>query len=125
MTGPLEIWMVIIISSALVEELFVKKRFKANILNLGISDDGQFAVCQTARSDDKSDSSKLYFFDVINRKNCCGKKSPDTGGQKAIVSIRIIIFYTSLYDENRAYRYTFDGDITILNYSCHIALAWG
>lgn len=89
-------------------ETLIQRRFKANIGYTGISDNGLFAVCQTLKSDDESDSSKLFFFDVKNRK-LLWKKCPETGWAK---SYRFDTNYKVLYllhDENRAYRYTFEG----------------
>ena len=90
-------------------ESIVKKRFKANIFNIGISDDGQFSVCQTARSDDKSDSNKLCFFDVISRK-LLWKRSPDTGWAESYRFDTDNKILYLVHGDNRAYRYTFDGD---------------
>ncbi|AKB60845.1 tetratricopeptide repeat protein [Methanosarcina mazei] len=90
-------------------ESLVKKRFKANLYNSGISEDGLFAVCQTARSDEESDSNKLCFFDVINRK-LLWKKSPDTGWAKSYLFDTDNKILYLIYDGNRTYRYTFDGD---------------
>ncbi|AKB78218.1 hypothetical protein MSHOH_1735 [Methanosarcina horonobensis HB-1 = JCM 15518] len=49
-------------------ETLIKQRFKANLGPASISDDGSFAVCQALESTGKSDSCKLFFFDIKNRK---------------------------------------------------------
>ena len=41
--------------------------FKANLYRCGISDDGQWAVCQTANADNR-DGNKLTFFEVLSGK---------------------------------------------------------
>ena len=60
-------------------ETLIKQRFKANLGPTGISDDGRFAVCQALESTGKSDSCKLFFFDVKNRE-LLWKKLPETVG---------------------------------------------
>lgn len=94
-------------------ETLIQQRCKANIGNTGISDDGCFAVCQALKSDNESDSSKMFFFDVKERK-LLWKKRPETIGS-GLNWARGYRFDTNnkiLYlmnDKNRAYRYTFEG----------------
>jgi hypothetical protein len=42
----------------------LKRRFKANLYNNGLSQDGRLAVCQTANSSDENDSARLTIFDL-------------------------------------------------------------
>jgi hypothetical protein len=94
-------------------ETLIKQRCKANLGHTGISDDGRFAVCQALESTSKSDSCKLYFFDIKERK-LLWKRSPETIGPTLnwAVSYR---FDTKkkvlhlIHDKNRVYRYTFEG----------------
>ena len=60
-------------------EILIRQRCKANLGDIGISDDGCFAVCQALKSDNELDSSKLFFFDVKERK-LLWKKRPETIG---------------------------------------------
>ena len=60
-------------------ETLIKQRCKANLGHTGISDDGRFAVCQALESINKSDSCKLFFVDIKNRK-LLWKKLPETIG---------------------------------------------
>jgi len=94
-------------------ETLIRQRCKANLGHTGISDDGRFAVCQALESTNKSDSCKLYFFDIKNRK-MLWKKSPETIGSELNwpESYRFDTNKKILYlihDRNRAYRYTFEG----------------
>lgn len=94
-------------------ETLIKQRCKAKIGHTGISDDGRFAVCQALESTSKSDSCKLYFFD-IKEKRLLWKKLPETIGSELnwAGSYRFDTKNKVLYlihDKNRAYRYTFEG----------------
>jgi hypothetical protein len=94
-------------------ETLIKQRCKANLGHTGISDDGRFAVCQALESTSKSDSCKLYFFDIKERK-LLWKRLPETIGPTLnwAVSYRFDTKKKVLYlvhDKNKAYRYTFEG----------------
>lgn len=94
-------------------ETLVKQRCKANLGPTGISDDGRFAVCQALESTGRSDSCKLFFFDIKDRK-LLWKKVPETVGTERnwAKSYRFDTKKKILYlihDKNRAYRYTFEG----------------
>lgn len=45
-------------------KLILKRQFKANLYNNGLSQDGRLAVCQTANSSDENDSARLTIFDL-------------------------------------------------------------
>lgn len=47
--------------------LLLKQRFRANLYNNGLADDGRYGVCQLANSD-KSDGGTLAFFDLVDCK---------------------------------------------------------
>jgi hypothetical protein len=94
-------------------DTLIKQRCKAKIGYTCISDDGRFAVCQALESSSKSDSCKLYFFDLVDRK-LIWKKTPETLGSELhwAKSYRFdtknkILFL--IHDKNRVYRYTFEG----------------
>ncbi len=94
-------------------ETLIKQRCKANMGHTGISDDGRFAVCQALESTSKSDSCKLFFFDIKNKK-LLWKKLPETIGSELnwAESYRFDTKKKVLYlihNKNRAYRYTFEG----------------
>ncbi|AAM05311.1 tetratricopeptide repeat protein [Methanosarcina acetivorans] len=94
-------------------ETLIKQRCRANMGPTGISDDGRFAVCQALESTSKSDSCKLFFFDIKNRK-LLWKKVPETVGTELswAKSYRFDTKKKILYlihGKNRAYRYTFEG----------------
>lgn len=94
-------------------ETLIKQRCNAKIGNVGISDDGRFALCQALESKSKSDSCKLYFFD-IKKKTLLWKKLPETIGSELnwAKSYRFDTKNKVLYlfhDRNRAYRYSFEG----------------
>lgn len=94
-------------------ETLIKQRCKAKIGRTGISDDGRFAVCQALDSSSKSDSCKLYFFDIKERK-LLWKKMPETIGSELnwaesfSFDTKNKILYL-IHDKNKAYRYTFEG----------------
>lgn len=94
-------------------EILIKQRCKANLGPAGVSDDGRFAVCQALESTSKSDSCKLFFFDIMNRK-LLWKKVPETIGTE-LNWARSYRFDTKrkvlylIHDKDRAYRYTFEG----------------
>jgi len=94
-------------------ETLIKQRCKANLGATGISEDGHFAVCQALESTSKSESCKLYFFDIKNKK-LLWKKLPETLGSELnwAKSYRFDtkkkVLYL-IYNNNRAYRYTFEG----------------
>ena len=48
-------------------KILVKRRFKANLFNNGISTDGTVAACQTANAYEGEDGSKLTIFDLRTR----------------------------------------------------------
>ncbi|HWR26239.1 MAG TPA: tetratricopeptide repeat protein [Methanosarcina sp.] len=94
-------------------ETLINQRCKARLGPTGISDDGFFAVCQTLESTSKSDSCRLYFFDVKNKK-LLWKKLPETLGSELnwAGSYRFDTKKKVLYlihDKDRAYRYSFEG----------------
>jgi len=89
-------------------EALLKKRFRANLNNCGISSDGRFAVCQTCNSDYDAHSGMLFFFDVSNRK-LLWKKAPETGwasGYEFDTQNKILYL---CYEGLGKYRYSFDG----------------
>jgi tetratricopeptide (TPR) repeat protein len=45
-------------------QILLRKVFRANLLNCGISSDGMYAICQTCNSDNE-DSHKLSLFDLV------------------------------------------------------------
>lgn len=53
-------------------------RFKANLFNNGLSQDGTLAVCQTCNAYDSDDGSKLALFDLTNGKEL-GRWIPESG----------------------------------------------
>jgi tetratricopeptide (TPR) repeat protein len=94
-------------------ETLIKQRCNAKIGNTGISDEGRFAVCQALESKSKSDSCKLYFFDIKERK-LLWKKFPETLGPELNwaegyrFDIKNKVLYL-IHGQNRAYRYSFEG----------------
>ncbi|MGB9926934.1 MAG: hypothetical protein ACPK85_00860 [Methanosarcina sp.] len=96
-------------------EILIKQRCKAKLGQTGISDDGNFAVCQALESTSKADSCKLFFFDIKNKK-LLWKKVPETLGSELNwpESYRFDIKKKTLYlihEKNRIYRYTFEGTL--------------
>ena len=94
-------------------ETLIRQRCRANIGSTGISEDGHFAVCQALESTSKSDSCKLFFFDIKNEK-LLWKKTPETIGSELnwAKSYRFDTKKKILYlihDKSRIYRYTFEG----------------
>ncbi|AKB80398.1 hypothetical protein MSHOH_3915 [Methanosarcina horonobensis HB-1 = JCM 15518] len=94
-------------------ETLIRQRCRANLGSTGISDDGSFAVCQALESTSKSDSCKLFFFDIKNKK-LLWKKTPETIGSELnwAKSYRFDTKKKILYlihDKNKVYRYTFEG----------------
>ncbi len=94
-------------------ETLIKQKCKANLGSTAISDDGTFAVCQALESTSRSDSCKLFFFDIKNKK-LLWNKLPETIGSELNwpKSYRFDTKKKMLYlmhDKNRVYRYTFEG----------------
>lgn len=94
-------------------ETLIRQRCRANLGSTGISDDGNFAVCQALESASKADSCKLFFFDVKNKK-LLWKKTPETIGAELnwAKSYRFDTKKKILYlihKKDRVYRYTFEG----------------
>jgi hypothetical protein len=86
----------------------IVRRFRANLLNNGISFDGRFAVCQTCNAPGSSDGSVLSVFD-LTRGAEVGKWMPQTGwanfydfSQDGV----ILLGYRGL----GAFRYTWTGE---------------
>ena len=89
-------------------EALLKKRFRANLNNCGISSDGRFAVCQTCNSDHDAHSGMLFFFDVASGQ-LLWKKEPETGWASSYefdVANRLLFL---CYEGIGKYRYTFEG----------------
>jgi tetratricopeptide (TPR) repeat protein len=94
-------------------ETLIRQRCRANLGSTGISEDGHFAVCQALESTSKSDSCKLFFFDIKNKK-LLWKKTPETIGSELnwAESYRFDTKKKILYlihKKDRTYRYTFEG----------------
>ncbi len=94
-------------------ETLIKQKCKANLGPTAISDEGNFAVCQALESTSRSDSCKLFFFDVKNKK-LLWNKLPETIGSELNwqesyrFDTKKKILYL-MHDKNRVYRYTFEG----------------
>lgn len=82
-------------------------RFEANLLNNGISDDGEFAVCQLCNSPN-DDGGVLAFFDLSNG-HLLWKRVPDTGWASRytfrVADRRLALHYA----ERGAFEYDFSG----------------
>jgi tetratricopeptide (TPR) repeat protein len=88
--------------------VLLKKKFKANLLNNGISPDGRIAVCQTCNSDYEADSSILTVFD-IERKAVLNQFVPLTGWAKEYkFDLKNNLIFL-VYANGKSYRYKFDG----------------
>ncbi|MCF8011244.1 MAG: tetratricopeptide repeat protein [Clostridiales bacterium] len=89
--------------------VLIEHLFKANLFNNGISEDGQFAVCQTANASNK-DGSKLFLFD-LKRQTLISTFDPisgrandydfDTDNEEVLYLV---------YADNYKYRYSFTGE---------------
>ena len=79
----------------------------ANLLNNGLSNDGQYAVCQTCNSDNE-DGNKLFFFN-LKEKRLMWKHEPEIGwADDYRFDTEKQILYLVYYN-GRSYRYNFDG----------------
>lgn len=89
--------------------LLLKKDFNLNLINNGISNNGQYAVCQAANSDHEDDGGKLFFFD-LNEKKILWKKHMETGGANwyKFDTEKEILYL--IYNGGCEYRYTFEGE---------------
>ena len=87
----------------------VKHLCNANLLNNGISDDGHYAVCQTANNDRGDDGNKLFFFD-LNEKKLVWSRSPVYEWADSYKFDTEQNILHTLYNTGRGYRYTFDGE---------------
>lgn len=90
--------------------IIIKKKFKANLYNNGLSNNGEFAVCQMANSPHEEYSSKLFLFDLEKGK-LINSFVPKTGWADNysfdIKNNELVLIYK---DEN-SYRYNFNGKL--------------
>lgn len=86
----------------------IRHKCEANLYNNGLSNDGQYAVCQTAHSG-REDGNKLFFFS-LQEKRLVWKCEPETGWAKDYRFDTAQQTLYLLYDEGRSYRYSFDGN---------------
>lgn len=89
-------------------EVLIRAKFKANLFDNGLSDDGCLAACSTAGSDYKADSNVLCVFDLESR-SMIGKFVPLTGHAKGYKFDVLNRTVTLVYDGNLSYKYAFDG----------------
>lgn len=88
--------------------LLFSRKFKANLLNNGLSNDGRWAACQTANSSD-DDSGKLFIFDVAAATEIASW-APESGwanGYRFSADGQTI---TLIYPDGAGYRYTIAGE---------------
>lgn len=83
----------------------IQHKCEANLLNNGLSDDGKYAVCQTANNSEGDDGNKLFFFDLKDRK-FVWKRKPETGWTKEYLfdTIQNVLF---LIYNKKGFRYSF------------------
>lgn len=86
--------------------ILIEKKFNAHLDCNGLSNDGNFAVCQICRSG--KDSNKLFFFDVLKQElkwNCI----PEFGNANSFCfdTENRVLFLN--YNNDKCYRYNFDG----------------
>jgi len=88
--------------------LLFSRKFKANLLNNGLSDDGRWAACQTANSSDE-DSGKLFVFDLTTGTEvaCWAPESGWANGYRFYADGQMI---TLTYPDGGAYRYGITGE---------------
>lgn len=72
---------------------------------VGLSEDGEYAVCQTAHNGEGDDGNKLFFFDLKDRK-LVWKRAPETGWTKEYLFDKIQNILSLIYD-NKSFRYSF------------------
>ncbi len=89
-------------------EIIIKKLFKANLYNNGISADSKYAVCQTANSDYEPHSSILTIFD-IHKRTSISEFKPQSGWARHYRFDSNNQIIELIYDQGRSYRYKFDG----------------
>ena len=84
-------------------EPILRRRFKANLYNNGLSADGRWACCQTCNSDDEADSSVLTIFDLKCAKEVASW-SPESGwANEYLFGSAGTIFLTYGKDQSLAY----------------------
>ncbi len=87
----------------------VSRRFKANLYNSSISNNGLFAICQTANSSDGEDGNKLTAFDVKNRIELFSVQPP-TGWAEYYKFIEDIPFFCVSIKDVGMFRYDIKGN---------------
>ena len=92
-------------------EILIKHRVGAWLGSSGISDDGDYAVCQATLGESPDEGGKLHFFDVEAR-SLAWKKKPETGWASRFeldTGKRILVAYYGGPGREHSYRYSFDG----------------
>ena len=89
-------------------KLLIKHTCNANLYNNGLSNDGRYAVCQTAPNDGE-DGNKLFFFNLQERR-LVWKHEPIPGWAKNYYFDTIQQVLYLIYEDGRRYRYSFDGN---------------
>lgn len=87
---------------------FFTRKFKANLLNNGLSPDGRWAVCQTANSDHE-DSGKLFVFDLAKGLELCSWVA-ESGWANGYVIAPDGQTLTLTYAQGGAFRYSIHGE---------------
>lgn len=87
----------------------VRQKYKANLYNNGISQDGRFAVCQTCNSPDERDGSILTIFNLENGSEIA-RWRPESGWAQDYDFSDDGAYVLLSYREGPPLRYTFAGE---------------
>jgi tetratricopeptide (TPR) repeat protein len=89
-------------------KILLKQNFSANLLNNGISKNGQYSVCQCCNSN-TDDSNTLNFFDLEQGK-LLWKTNPESGWADSYLFDCVKTELHLIYRDKGIYRYSFGGD---------------
>jgi tetratricopeptide (TPR) repeat protein len=83
----------------------IEHKCEANLLNNGLSEDGEYAVCQTANNLQGDDGNKLFFFN-LKEQELVWKHTPETGWTKEYSFDKKQMMLGLTYG-NKCFRYSF------------------
>lgn len=98
------------------EKILINHRVNANLLNCAISKEGNYALFQTAMSENHEDGNKIFFFDLNEKKlvwvrdNILFAHEKEKGGVKKYIIDEELNIINMYYNNNYIFKYDFEGN---------------